>query len=96
MSSVIKRVVVTGGGTAGWVAAAALSQQLGEWLDIVLVESSDIGTVGVGEAAIPPMRTFHKLLRIYEQEFMKATSATFRGLIPSRVVSESRNRGPSS
>lgn len=78
MSSVIKRVVVTGGGTAGWVAAAALSQQLGEWLDIVLVESSDIGTVGVGEAAIPPMRTFHKLLRIDEQEFMKATSATFK------------------
>lgn len=78
MNSVIKRVVITGGGTAGWVAAAALSQQMGECLDIVLVESSEIGTVGVGEAAIPPMRTFHKLLRIDEQEFMRATSATFK------------------
>lgn len=78
MNSVIKRVVIAGGGTAGWVAAAALSRQLGDWLDIVLVESSEIGTVGVGEAAIPPMRTFHKLLRIDEQEFMRATSATFK------------------
>lgn len=78
MTSVIKRVVIVGGGTAGWVAAAALSQQLGELLSIVLVESAEIGTVGVGEASIPPMRTFHKLLRIDEQEFMRATSATFK------------------
>ena len=78
MTSMIKRVVIAGGGTAGWVAAAALSQQMGELLDIVLVESAEIGTVGVGEASIPPMRTFHKLLRIDEQEFMRATSATFK------------------
>lgn len=74
----IRRVVIAGGGTAGWIAAAALSQQLGELLKIVLVESAEIGTVGVGEASIPPMRTFHKLLRIDEQEFMRATSATFK------------------
>ena len=73
-----RRVVIAGGGTAGWVAAAALSQQLGELLDITLVESEEIGTIGVGESTVPPMRVFHKLLRIDEQEFMRATSATFK------------------
>jgi tryptophan 7-halogenase len=74
----IRRVVIAGGGTAGWLAAAALSQQLGSLLDITLVESDEIGTVGVGEASIPPMRTFHKLLAIDEQEFMRATEAVFK------------------
>lgn len=72
------KVVVAGGGTAGWLSAAALSQQLGELLDITIVESADIGTVGVGEATIPPMKTFHRLLRIDEKNFMKATHATFK------------------
>jgi len=72
------KIVIAGGGTAGWIAAAALSQQMGEILDITLVESKDIGTIGVGEATIPPMRTFHRLIGIDEQEFMKATSATFK------------------
>jgi tryptophan halogenase len=72
------RVVIAGGGTAGWIAAAALSRQLGAVLDITLVESDEIGTVGVGEATIPPMRVFHKLLHIDEQEFMRATEATFK------------------
>ncbi len=74
----VKKVVVAGGGTAGWVAAAALSKQLGKLLDVVLVESDQIGTVGVGEATIPPMRTFHSLLGIDEQEFMRATDAVFK------------------
>lgn len=74
----IKKVVIAGGGTAGWVAAAALSKQLGKLLDVVLVESDQIGTVGVGEATIPPMRVFHSLLGIDEQEFMRATEATFK------------------
>jgi tryptophan halogenase len=74
----IKRVVIAGGGTAGWVAAAALSQQFGEVLDITLIESEEIGTVGVGESTVPPIRIFHKLLRIDEQEFMRATAATFK------------------
>jgi tryptophan halogenase len=74
----LKRVVIAGGGTTGWLTAAALSKQLGKLLDIVLVESDDIGTVGVGEATIPPIRVFHKLLGIDEQEFMRFTSATFK------------------
>jgi tryptophan halogenase len=72
------RVVIAGGGTAGWIAAAALSHQMGELLDVTLVESQEIGTVGVGEATIPPMRTFHRMLGINEREFMKATNATFK------------------
>jgi tryptophan halogenase len=74
----IRRVVIAGGGTAGWMAAAALSQQFHGLLDMVLVESEEIGTVGVGESTIPPIRTFHKLLGIGEQEFMRATAATFK------------------
>jgi tryptophan halogenase len=74
----VRRVVIAGGGTAGWLAAAAFSRQLGDLLDITLVESEDIGTVGVGEATIPPMRVFHRLLRIDEPAFMRATEATFK------------------
>ena len=74
----VRRVVIAGGGTAGWLAAAALSHQFHGILDIVLVESEEIGTVGVGESTIPPIRTFHRLLNIDEQEFMRATAATFK------------------
>lgn len=70
--------MIAGGGTAGWLAAAALSHQLGKVLDITLIESDEIGTIGVGEATIPPIRVFHKLLQIDEQEFMRATAATFK------------------
>jgi tryptophan halogenase len=74
----VKKVVIAGGGTAGWLAAAGLSQQLGKLIDITLIESDEIGTIGVGEATIPPIRVFHKLLQIDEQEFMRATAATFK------------------
>lgn len=74
----VSKVVIAGGGTAGWMAAAALSKLLGKSIQVTLVESDEIGTVGVGEATIPPIRTLHKLLGIDEQEFMRATNATFK------------------
>ena len=74
----VRRVVIAGGGTAGWMAAAGLSKALGKVLDITLVESDEIGTVGVGEATIPTLVNFHSLLEINEQEFMAATQATFK------------------
>ena len=72
------RVVIAGGGTAGWMMAALMSKLLGKQLDIKLVESEEIGTVGVGEATIPALHTFHNLLGINEAEFMAATQATFK------------------
>lgn len=74
----VQRVVIAGGGTAGWIAAASLSRLLGKSLSVTLVESDDIGTIGVGEATIPPIRTLHKLLGIDEKAFLKATHATFK------------------
>lgn len=74
----IKKVVIAGGGTAGWITAAALSSQLGGLLDITLIESEDIASVGVGEATIPTHKAFHQLLGIDERQFMKATNATFK------------------
>ena len=74
----VKKVVIAGGGTAGWCAAAGLSRLIGPLLDITLVESADIGIIGVGEATIPTIRTFHALTSVDEQAFMKATNATFK------------------
>jgi tryptophan halogenase len=72
------KVVIAGGGTSGWLTAYSLNNRLGGLLDITLVESDQIGTVGVGEATLPTMRTFHRLVGIDEQEFMSATQATFK------------------
>ncbi|MDH5322914.1 MAG: tryptophan 7-halogenase [Gammaproteobacteria bacterium] len=72
------RVIIAGGGTAGWLTAYSLGKRLGKLLDITLVESDLIGTVGVGEATIPTMRVFHDLVEINEPEFMRATQATFK------------------
>ena len=74
----VKKVVIAGGGTAGWVVAAALSKMLGPLLEVTLVESEEIGTVGVGESTIPTARTFHSLLGIDEQEFMRETQSSFK------------------
>jgi tryptophan halogenase len=74
----IKKVVIAGGGTAGWMAAALLSKTMGKVLEITVVESEEIGTVGVGEATIPPLVSYLRLLKIKEQDFMAATQATFK------------------
>lgn len=74
----IKKVVIAGGGTAGWMAAAALSKLVGQKLDITLVESEAIGTIGVGEATIPSILTINRLLQIPEPEFLRETKATFK------------------
>ncbi len=74
----IKKVVIAGGGTAGWMAAASLAKLLGKTLDITLIESDDIPTVGVGEATIPTLITLHQLLKINEKEFLAAVQGTFK------------------
>ena len=77
-SNKIHKVVIAGGGTAGWMVAASLAKLLGKNLDITVVESEQIGTVGVGEATIPTILTLHELLKIKEQDFLVATQGTFK------------------
>jgi tryptophan halogenase len=74
----IKHVVIAGGGTAGWMAAAAVAKLLGKTVKVSLVESEEIGTVGVGEATIPTLLTLHELLKIKEQDFISAVGGTFK------------------
>jgi tryptophan halogenase len=75
----VRRIVIVGGGTAGWMSAAGLSSLLRtSGLEIVLVESEQIGTVGVGEATLPHLKHFNDSLGINEAEFMAFTRATFK------------------
>ncbi len=76
----ITRIVIVGGGTAGWMTAAAISKVLGQFpgMAIQLVESEAIGTIGVGEATVPQIRSFNTMLGIDENEFVRETRATYK------------------
>lgn len=78
MPAPIEKVVIVGGGTAGWMAAAVFAKYFGRTLRIELVESEEIGTVGVGEATIPQLRILNSVLGLDEYDFLRATQGTYK------------------
>lgn len=78
MMNKVKKVVVVGGGTAGWISASVVKKVLGDFVDVELVESDAVGTVGVGEATIPPIRLLNNMLGLSEADFVRETKASFK------------------
>jgi hypothetical protein len=78
MSPSFKRIVVVGGGSAGWMTAAALATGLRERSTVEAVESQEIGIIGVGEATFPSIREYNRLIGIDEREFLRATNGTYK------------------
>ncbi|MCX7512277.1 tryptophan halogenase family protein [Frateuria sp. STR12] len=74
----IRQIVIIGGGTAGWMAAALLSRALGDTAKIQLIESDEIGTVGVGESTIPSIRLINSFLGLDENELLRAVQGTVK------------------
>lgn len=74
----IRDIVIVGGGTAGWMTAAAFSKLMGEHYRIRLIESDEIATIGVGEATIPGIKVFNTALQVDEDEFLRETQGTFK------------------
>ncbi|MFU2508503.1 tryptophan halogenase family protein [Pseudoalteromonas sp. ASV78] len=74
----IEKIVILGGGSAGWMTAAMLAKVFSKQLSITLIESPDIPTVGVGEATIPAIQTFNNVLGLDEHVFLKRTQGTYK------------------